>query len=173
MPFATFSRRAVLAGIFLGAAAFTLRALADNGGDMHAHTQVRAGSFILHAPYIRLSPRSAAAFFGIENVGDTDDRLIGASSPVAKKVELHTHIMQDGVAKMLPIEGGIDLPAGGMHMLKRGGDHVMFMGLTDRPTDGNMVSLTLTFEKAGDVTVEIPVDNSRKAMGGMDHMDGS
>ncbi len=63
---------------------------------------------------------------------------------------------------MRPIDGGIAVPAGGSHALKRGGDHVMFMGLDAPFEEGSTISVTLTFEKAGDVVVELPVDNDRK-----------
>lgn len=116
-------------------------------------------------PYARAAGANAmagAAFFGIMNAGDEDDRLIGAASNIAKRVELHTHIEGDnGVMQMVHVEEGFVVPAGAMHTLKRGGDHVMFMGLNDTMEQGDMVTVTLTFEKAGDVTVEIPVDLER------------
>lgn len=107
--------------------------------------------------------KAGAAFMHIVNTGSEDDRLIGASSDIAKKTELHTHIdAGDGIMKMVEVEEGFPVPAGGMHMLKRGGDHVMFMGLTGPMNDGESVVVTLTFEKAGDMTVEIPVDLKRQ-----------
>ncbi|MCV6584590.1 MAG: copper chaperone PCu(A)C [Marinibacterium sp.] len=107
--------------------------------------------------------KAGAAFMVIENHGSSDDQLIGASSDVAKRVELHTHIDKgDGVMQMREVEGGFAIPAGGAHALKRGGDHVMFMGLTRPLNQGDVVEVILTFEQAGDVTVEIPVDLERK-----------
>jgi copper(I)-binding protein len=98
----------------------------------------------------------------INNAGTSADRLLSASSDVAKRVELHTHMDQgDGVMKMVEIEGGIPLPAGASHAMKRGGDHVMFMGLTRPLEQGDEVVVILTFEKAGDVEIVIPVDNER------------
>lgn len=115
--------------------------------------------------------KSAAAFMMLMNRGDTDDRLIGATSDVSKRVELHTHTEDaNGVMRMGEIEGGIDMPAGGMHQMKRGGDHVMFMGLTGPLVQDTEITVTLTFEKAGDIEITIPVDNARKpAHGSMDH----
>ncbi len=55
-------------------------------------------------------------------------------------------------------------------MLARGGDHVMFMGLNEVLTHGDTINVTLVFEKAGEVAVEIPVDLERKPMHGMKHM---
>ncbi len=128
----------------------------------------------VHDVYARSNGKeggSGAVFLMIHNNTETDDRLIAVSAPVAKKVELHTHTESaDGVMQMMEIEGGIALPAGEMHALARGGDHVMLMGLTQALADGDSFPLTLTFEQAGDVTVEAVVDNARKPeQGMMDH----
>lgn len=114
---------------------------------------------------------SGAIFFMMHNNTETDDRLISAAAPVAEKVELHTHIEdENGVMQMREIEGGIALAAGDMHEMARGGDHVMLMGLTTELKDGDTFPLTLTFEQAGEVTVEAVVDNARKpGEGAMDH----
>jgi len=63
--------------------------------------------------------------------------------------------------RMVEVEEGFAVPAGGMHALKRGGDHVMFMGLTRPMEQGDTVNVTLIFEKAGRIEVEIPVDLER------------
>ncbi len=120
--------------------------------------------------YARSSGKTAkagAAFMMIQNTGDADDRLIGVESEAAARVELHTHLVDDnGVAKMVHVEEGFVIPAGEAHMLKRGGDHVMFMGLTAPFEQGETVPVTLIFEKAGEVEVEVPVDLERKGEDG-------
>ncbi len=105
--------------------------------------------------------KSGAAFLRISNTGTEDDRLVSASSDIAAKTELHTHIHDAGVMKMVEVEDGFVIPAGGEHALERGGDHVMFMGLGQPMNDGEVVVVTLTFEKAGDITLEIPIDLDR------------
>jgi copper(I)-binding protein len=124
-----------------------------------------AGDVMVMDAYARVASKvakSGAAFMMIHNHSDQDDRLIAAASDVAKRVELHTHIEEDGVMKMTKLDDGMIIPAGGMHALKRGGDHVMFMGLTRSLEHGDMFELTLTFEHAGDVTLTIPVDLERQ-----------
>lgn len=128
----------------------------------------------VHDAYARSSgaaAKSGAAFMVLHNHGDTDDRLVAASSPAAERLELHTHIATaDGVMKMREIEGGIEMPAGSEHAMARGGDHVMFLGLTAPFEQGEMIPLTLTFEKAGDVEIEVMVDLERMPAGhGMKH----
>ena len=115
--------------------------------------------------------KAGAAFMVIENTGDEDDRLIAAASDISALVELHTHKdMGDGIMKMVEVEEGFAIPAHGEHALARGGDHVMFMGLKAPMNHGDTIAVTLTFEKAGEIAVEIPVDLERQDMhGGMGH----
>lgn len=107
--------------------------------------------------------KSGASFMTIENTGSEADRLIGVSSDVAKRTELHTHKENaEGHMQMLHVKEGFVIPAGGQHKLARGGDHVMFMGLTQGLEHGDVVNITLTFEKAGDIMLTVPVDLERK-----------
>ena len=92
------------------------------------------------------------------------DRLISAAAPISAKTELHTHINDNGVMRMRKIPA-IDLPAGETVTLKPGGLHVMFMGLKAPLQEGGSFPLTLTFEKAGTVTVQVSV----KKAGAMSH----
>jgi copper(I)-binding protein len=104
----------------------------------------------------------------IENTTDTDDRLISATSDVAQRVELHTHQADSaGNMQMVEVKEGFAIPAHGSHALARGGDHVMFLGLNRGLAQGDMVDVTLTFEKAGDITIKIPVDLERQDGPGM------
>ena len=125
-------------------------------------------------PYARSaspSAKSGAAFMVLHNLGTEEVRLIKVSSDIAARGELHTHI-DDGNGVMLMREDtdGIENPGGGMHALARGGDHVMFMGLTAPMAQGDLVTVTLTFEKAGQMVVEIPVDLERKPNPDHGHM---
>lgn len=113
-----------------------------------------------------MSAKAGAAFMMLKNTGNSDDRLISAQSDVAARVELHTHkIDENGVAKMEEVEEGFAIPAGEVHMLQRGGDHVMFMGLKQPFEQGATIPVTLVFEQAGEVVVEIPVDLERQDSG--------
>lgn len=130
---------------------FTLPALAHDG-------------VMINDAYARFMPgaMAGAAFMLIENHTTEDDRLIGVAATIAEKVELHTHVHgNDGTMQMVHVPEGFPIPAGATHALQRGGDHVMFMGLTERPADGTTVHVTLTFEKAGVVELDVPVDSTR------------
>lgn len=132
-------------------------------------------------PYARsagANAKTGAAFFVIENHSDSDDRLIEARSDAAERVELHTHLEDaNGIMRMIEVEDGFAVPAHGTHALMRGGDHVMFMGLNAPFVQGENVTVTLVFENAGEVLVEIPVDLERQdsgmGHGGMNHDHGA
>jgi hypothetical protein len=116
--------------------------------------------------------KTGAAFVVIENRTGQEDRLIDVASPAAKRVELHTHLENaQGVMSMKHVKEGFALPAGGMIKMQRGGAHVMFMGLTEPFEQGKKIPLTLTFEKAGKVEIEVPVDLERKPGEGSMDMD--
>ena len=121
---------------------------------------------MIHDPYARSAGKAAkagAAFMTIMNHGDEADRLISVASDAAARVELHTHKeISDGVMQMMHVPEGFEIAAGDMLMLERGGHHVMMMGLTESFEQGKVIEVTLTFEKAGDVVVEVPVDLKRK-----------
>lgn len=132
-----------------------------------------AGGIMVKDAYARSARPNAptgAAFMMLMNTTDTDIKLIGVRSDAAKRVELHTHIDKgEGVMQMTQIESGIAILAGESHMMKRGGDHVMLMGLNDPLVNGETISVTFEFENADDLTVEISVDSARKPAKGMDH----
>ena len=121
--------------------------------------------FKVEDPHTRVFGASAmagAAFMRITNQSGKDDVLIGAKTDASAMTELHTHIEdKDGVVKMRQIEGGIKLASGETVVMERGGNHVMLMGLNKSFESGEIVKITLMFEKAGDVVVEAPVDNNR------------
>jgi copper(I)-binding protein len=108
---------------------------------------------------------NGAAYLTI--LSPTPDRLLSASSPAAKKAELHTMEMAGMVMKMRPV-AGLDIPAGQPVALKPGGEHIMLIGLQQPLREGQSFTLTLNFEKAGARTVSVAVEKAG-AMSGVHH----
>ena len=104
---------------------------------------------------ILLPSRPGAAWLTIRNSGGAD-QLLGADSPAAERIEIHTHIHEGGVMMMRRVEA-IDIPAGGEAALEPGGGHLMLFGLKAGLAPGDSFPLTLLFEEAGQVTVEMRV----------------
>lgn len=97
-------------------------------------------------------------YLTLTNKGQTSDRLISVQSDVADHTELHETIMEaDGLMKMRPVEGGIEIPAGGQTALKPGSYHIMLMGLKQDLKVGDHFSVVLTFEQSEPMTVESEV----------------
>ena len=116
------------------------------------------------------SAGNSAAYMELMNHGDAADRLVDVKSDVARKTEIHTHIMENNVAKMRRVEGGVDVPAKGNVEFKPGGLHVMLIGLKAKLAEGDAFPLTLVFEKKGEVVVDVKVQKgSTKAQGGHEH----
>lgn len=88
--------------------------------------------------------------------GDREDRLLGASSPVADAVELHTHRLADGVAVMESVPA-IPVPAGQTVVLQPGGLHIMLIGLGAPLKEGQNLTLNLRFAQAGEQSLQVPV----------------
>jgi len=100
---------------------------------------------------------AGGAFLTIVNEGTVPDRLLGGTAPAAQDVQIHTVDMTGGVMRMRQLAKGLEIPAGGTVTLAPGGNHIMLMGLKRPLAQGETVPLTLEFEKAGDIGVELTV----------------
>ncbi len=117
------------------------------------------GDLKLSAPWIRASVPgqvNGAGYVQIDNKTGQADRLISATTNGVNRVELHTIITDNGVAKMREVPG-IDVPANGAVKLMPGGFHIMFLGLTAPFKADTTVPVTLKFEKAGEVKVDFEI----------------
>lgn len=121
---------------------------------------VTVGDIQIDRPWARATVAgipNGAAYFGLKNSGSDPDFLVSASSPVADRAELHTHIKEGEVSKMRQVHD-VEVPANGEVAFQPGGLHVMLLGLTQPLEQDSSFPLTLVFEKAGAVTVEVDVD---------------
>jgi copper(I)-binding protein len=120
----------------------------------------KAGALDVADLWSRATPKGAsvaAGYMKISNSGTAPDRLISGTSDVAPKFELHEMTMQNGVAKMRPVNGGLEIKPGQTVEFKPGSFHVMFVGLKKPLTNGDHIKATLVFEKAGTLNVEFDV----------------
>jgi hypothetical protein len=150
-------------------------ALLAAGCAQHAMQQGVKGGISLENAWARRSPAMApghagghgstippggagngAVYVTITNRGGGSDALVSATTDAAVTVELHETVQESGVMKMRPLPR-VDVPAGGRLEMKPGGHHIMLLGLKRDLKPGDTVSVTLTFDKAGPMTVEAPV----------------
>ncbi len=147
---------AVLAGVALS-------------GAVQAH-DYKLGDLTIQHPWARASigaAKAGAAYLAVTNAGEAVDRLVGVSSPRARRVDFHGSLIEDGVAKMRRVEA-IEVAPGEPAVLRPGGLHVMLMGLKAPLIEGELLPLTLTFERAGSVEIEAYIDEATAGQG-IDH----
>jgi copper(I)-binding protein len=121
---------------------------------------VKLGDLVIRQAWSRATVASVdtgAVYLEIDNAGQAADRLVGVSTPAAAMAHLHTTEMQGNMASMKAMDG-LDIPAGGKIILQPQKSHVMLMGLTAPLKKGASFPLTLQFEKAGKVDVNVPVE---------------
>ena len=145
-----------------------------------AFAQGTGTSIAVEQPWARATPggaKTGAVYMTLDNKSGTADRLTGVSSDVAEKLQIHEMKVENGVMKMREIAGGLPIPASGSVVLKPGSYHVMLIGLKKPLTLGEKFPLTLTFEKAGNISVTVPVQamgatQDKGGMGGMQDKSG-
>lgn len=125
------------------------------GGD-----PVQVGDLVISGAFARATPPRAAvgaAYLTIRNQGTTADRLLAATSAQGREVQIHTMTVTDGVMTMRPLTAGLPLPPAATQRLAPGGAHLMVMGLTEPLVQGDRLDLGLSFERAGRVSITVPV----------------
>ena len=122
---------------------------------------VTAGSLKISAPWARATPKGASVgggYLKITNTGTVSDRLLGGSTEVASRFEIHQMSMDNGVMKMRPVNGGVEIKPGQTVEFKPSGYHVMLMGLKQQLEQGRHFKATLEFANAGKVDVDFTIE---------------
>ncbi len=121
-----------------------------------------AGPLKLEQPWTRATPagaKIAGGYLAVTNTGSTPDRLLGGTSEVSGKVEIHEMAMKEGVMTMRGLPEGLEIKPGEKTELKPGSYHLMLMDLKRQLKEGESIKATLNFEKAGPVVVEFSVQS--------------
>lgn len=121
----------------------------------------KAGAIEIVHPFFRATPpgaRTGAGYVILKNMGTEPDRLIAIETEAAARVTFHRTVTENGMAKMIPIEGGLEIPAGGEYRLGLDGSHAMLEDLTAPIDLGQLITGTLVFENAGRVDIDFEVE---------------
>ncbi|MFV0455021.1 MAG: copper chaperone PCu(A)C [Pseudomonas sp.] len=159
----------LVATFLLGTASLT--ALANDHTHAHSHAS-KAQAFEITQVWSRAMPPSAptgAVYFSLRNPSGQADRLTGAHTPRAERAELHTHVHKGDMMRMEQVEA-VEVPADGQVAFEPGGHHVMLFKLSEPLAAGDHFPLTLVFEQAGEVTVEVSVQEQPPQGHGDSHM---
>lgn len=135
--------------------------LAAAGAQAHEY---KLGDLLIDHPWARASIGKApngAAYMTITTGSQDADLLVGVESAVAERVELHTHLNEDGVMKMRPVEA-IEVAPGEPTLLQPGGLHVMLMGLKAPLAAGESFPMTLVFARSGRIEVEVKIEEATR-----------
>jgi copper(I)-binding protein len=131
---------------------------------MGAHAQetslAAVGGLRISAAWARAMPKGAAVagvYVTVANTGAAPDRLIGASTAIAARTEIHEMRMDGGVMTMRPVPDGLVIAPGQTLTFSPNGYHLMLTGLSQPLTEGGALILALTFEKAGQVEVPVSI----------------
>jgi copper(I)-binding protein len=122
--------------------------------------EVKVGDLVITQAWSRATPGGAkigGGYLTIENKGASPDRLIGGSTDVAAKAEVHEMAMKDGVMTMRQLDKGLTIEPGKTVKLAPGGYHLMLFDLKSPLKQGDKVPVTLEFEKAGKVKLSLDV----------------
>ncbi|GAA5104615.1 copper chaperone PCu(A)C [Bartonella jaculi] len=127
-----------------------------------AAQQYKLGDIEILHPWTRATPRGikmSSGYLYIINHSNTPDRLISISTTGVQSTEIHSMAVVNDIMKMEKMHNGIEIPGNGEITLKPGGNHIMFMGLSQPFKVGDKVSAKLTFEKAGIIDVDFSVNS--------------
>src|SRR5262245_5265108 len=103
-----------------------------------------------------------AGYMTIRNGDDAPARLTGVASSASERADIHVRSLENGVMSMRPVDGALEIPAGGSVELKPSGMHLMLIGLKQPLTEGTTVPVTLVFDSGERVDVALAV----RAIGG-------
>ena len=140
------------------AAAMLLAVAATLSAPALAH-DYKLGDLTITHPWARATigmGKTGAAYLVVSNGGTAPDRLIATRTDAARKAGLHTNLVENGVMKMRPVEA-IEVAPGEPAVLRPGGPHIMLMGLKAPLQEGTTFAMTLTFEKAGTIQIQVDV----------------
>jgi periplasmic copper chaperone A len=138
-------------------------------------TDVTIGSLKISAPWARATPKGASVgggYMTITNTGTVSDRLIGGSTDISGRFEVHEMKMENGVMKMRPVAGGLEIKPGQTVTFDPSGYHVMLVNLKKQLKKGDHFKATLVFAKAGKVDVDFTVEGIGDQTGGGHAMPG-
>jgi uncharacterized protein YcnI/copper(I)-binding protein len=147
--------------------------LAQAGGHQHGASAgadtFKVGDITVEAPWTRATPggaKVAGGYLKVTNNGTAADKLLGGTTDISGRVEIHEMAMTSGVMRMRPLNAGLEIKPGQTVELGPGGYHVMFMDLRRQLKAGETVKATLQFEKAGKVDVTFKVGGVGASSGG-------
>ena len=122
-----------------------------------------AENMLVDHPWMKVFNNNGAGYFKIKNIGNTDIHLLEVVSDSVDNIELHTIIMEEDVAKMRPIKGGVIIKAGESMEFKPMGNHLMFFGINKELGEGELMEANFKFKNSKDLLVKFKMESNKSS----------
>ena len=114
-------------------------------------------------PWMKVFNNNGAGYFKIKNIGTNDIHLLEVVSDSVDNIELHTIIMEEDVAKMRPIKGGVIIKVGESMEFKPMGNHLMFFGINKKLGEGELMEANFKFKNSKDLLVKFKMESNKSS----------
>ena len=122
-----------------------------------------AENMLVDHPWMKVFNNNGAGYFKIKNIGNNDIHLLEVVSDSVDNIELHTIIMEEDVAKMRPIKGGVIIKAGESMEFKPMGNHLMFFGINKELGEGELMEANFKFKNSKDLLVKFKMESNKSS----------
>ena len=128
----------------------------------NAH-KYEAENMLVDHPWMKVFNNNGAGYFKIKNIGTNDIHLLEVISDSVDNIELHTIIMEEDVAKMRPIKGGVIIKVGESMEFKPMGNHLMFFGIKQELGEGELMEAIFKFKNSKDLLVKFKMESNKSS----------
>ena len=122
-----------------------------------------AENMLVDHPWMKVFNNNGAGYFKIKNIGNNDIHLLEVVSDSVDNIELHTIIMEEDVAKMRPIKGGVIIKVGESMEFKPMGNHLMFFGIKQELGEGELMEAIFKFKNSKDLLVKFKMESNKSS----------
>ena len=122
-----------------------------------------AENMLVDYPWMKVFNNNGAGYFKIKNIGTNDIHLLEVVSDSVDNIELHTIIMEEDVAKMRPIKGGVIIKVGESMEFKPMGNHLMFFGIKQELGEGELMEAIFKFKNSKDSLVKFKMESNKSS----------
>ena len=129
---------------------------------LQAH-KYETDNMIVDHPWMKIVNMNGAGYFKIKNTGTSDIQLLEVVSDSVDNIEIHTIIMEDDIAKMRPVNGGVIIKAAESLEFKPMGYHLMFFGINKKLEEGELMNAHFRFKNSKDLIVKFKVESNKSS----------
>ncbi|HJU06226.1 MAG TPA: copper chaperone PCu(A)C [Nitrospiraceae bacterium] len=146
----------------LGSVLLTITTSSGCGNAYSAETGAlwKLGDIVVEQAWARVNPgsaKTAAVYLTIHNLSADNDYLVAVDSPAASATTIHESQVKNGIARMVPIPGGVEMVSHSEVIMRPGALHIMLTGISGALSPGENLPVRMIFRDAGTLEFEVPV----------------